>query len=129
VRISIWWGISSGLCSNLDFLVAVSVTGVQRQASRLAASALSSDRFAAKFGTTQSITDTLVLCGPQFPVELFNKPSGGNVAKTRVTPLAVIKNFDVFPNRHPSLCTRCVTLAMNQFVFQAAQTLSVGALS
>jgi hypothetical protein len=106
VRISIWWGISSGLCSNLDVLVAVSITGIQRQASRLAACALSSDVFAEKFVTTQSVTDTLVLCGPQFSVELFNKPSGGKVATTRVTPLAVKKNFDVFLNRRLSLCTR-----------------------
>jgi hypothetical protein len=62
-------------------------------------------------------------------VEFLSEQRVRNVAKVRVTPLAVIEAFDVFLYCSFRVGPRRLALMVHQLVFQAAQKPSMGALS
>ena len=63
--------------------------------------------------------DTPVSSGLLLFAVILSKHSRCQVAETRVTPLAVVKDFDVFPYRGFSLGAGFIAPLMNQFVLQA----------
>jgi hypothetical protein len=64
--------------------------------------------------------DTRVSSSPLLYAEILSKHGGSYIAKARVTPLTVVEDFDVLPDRSFRLGTGFIAPMMHQFVFQAA---------
>lgn len=64
--------------------------------------------------------DTRVANSLRLVAEILCKHGGGHLAKAGVTPLAMVKAFEVFPYRSVGLRTGFLAPGMHPFVFQTA---------